>query len=110
MNNKPYEEFGIKANICADDKCFRMGAKCWIVGGAGGKGADKFEVMGLNHKGRTVIKWIRTEKLDNFRAGYLPFPVLARINGGLFFQGSRKQMEDKAVLLNEFKLAQSKTI
>jgi hypothetical protein len=91
------EEYGIVANSMEADRAFRLGAKAWLVGGTGGEGWNRFEWVAMTRGGRRVRKWAPTVRFGNFRAAWI-IPELQ--NEFLYMSGSREEMEELAVNLN----------
>lgn len=92
-------EFGIVANIEEPDRQMRAGAKCWLSGGTGGEGWDRFEWIGLTRGHETIKKWIPTHRMANFRAAWVPPHLRGSVT---YVRGTREEMEKMAADLNNF--------
>lgn len=99
--------YGIVANIIRTDGHFRTGAKCWITGGAGGQGYDRFVWYGKSRGGRDIFKWAPTHLFQNFRAAWIPphmsggqYPEWGRHVG--YMLGPRRLVEKRAAELEAF--------
>ena len=98
-------EYGIVANIDEPDRQMRMGAKCWLAGGTGGEGWDRFQWIGLTRGHDTIMKWMPTHRMANFRAAWVP----DHLRGAVYYvRGTREEMEKMAADLNDFAMAQRK--
>lgn len=64
--------YGIKANVNGAHRYVRSGALCWVLQTNPGAGGERLFVKGLSRGGRMVRTWIRRDKLENFRTGWVP--------------------------------------
>ena len=96
-------EFGIVANVEETDRQMRTGAKCWLAGGTGGEGWNRFQWLGLTRGHDTIVKWMPTHRMANFRAAWVP----NHLRGAVYYvRGTREEMEKMAADLNDFAMAQ----
>ena len=96
-------QYGIIANVKNRDRCLRLGSKAWLIGGTGGMGWYKFVWVGRTSRGRLVKKWVTTKRFTNFRCAWIPNHIRDRAGGHLYMEGTRPEMEERAIALNEFR-------
>ena len=100
LDNGLDQGYGIVANVCAPDSCFRMGAKCWLVGGTNGEGFDRFRFYGMSRGGRMIEKWCPANRLHNFRPAWIPPKIRAKYPNNLYLEAVKCATELSANRIN----------
>jgi hypothetical protein len=92
--------YAIVANIRKTDGSLRSGAKCWLVGGQNGDGAERFKWRGVSRGGRVITKWAPTKSFQNFRVAWVP-DEMRRYFDHDRTMGERARVEPWTVMFNE---------
>ena len=96
-------QYGIIANVENPDRSLRLGSKAWLIGGTGGEGWYKFVWIGRTSGGRLIQKWVTTKRFTNFRCAWIPNHIRRLADGHLYMEGTRPEMEERAIALNGFR-------
>jgi hypothetical protein len=90
------DAWGIMANHRDGDNICSPKAQCWIMWTNPGGGFDRNMMVVRSRSGRWVRKWMRTDRLENWRVKWVP-PILRDTAMGL---SDKQEAEDVLERMN----------